>query len=78
MADAQSYENAKLVSAGLTPQERAEWEYKTSVNIARELKELQLPEIYIQDGGKQNNDGNLLQSLIGADLAKKMLSKKSK
>ncbi len=77
MADAQSYENAKLVNAGLTPQERAEWEYKTSVNIARELKELRLPEIYIQDGGKQSNDGNLLQSLIGADLAKKMMSKKS-
>lgn len=77
MADAQSYENAKLVTAGLTPQERAEWEYKTSVNIARELKELRLPEIYIQDGGKQGNDGNLLQSLIGAELAKKMMSKKN-
>ncbi len=77
MADAQSYENAKLVTAGLTPQERAEWEYKTSVNIARELKELKLPEIYIQDGNKQDNDGNLLQSLIGADLAKKMMTKKN-
>ncbi|WP_438425094.1 hypothetical protein [Aquimarina macrocephali] len=77
MADAQSYENAKLVSAGLTPQERAEWEYKTSVNIARELKELKLPEIYIQDGGKQDANGNLLQSLIGADLAKKMMTRKS-
>ncbi len=77
MADAQSYENAKLVTAGLTPQERAEWDYKTSVNIARELKELKLPEIYIQDGGKQSNDGNLLQSLIGADLAKKMMSRKA-
>ncbi|GAA4277604.1 SPFH domain-containing protein [Aquimarina mytili] len=78
MADAQSYENAKLVNAGLTPQERAEWEYKTSVNIARELKELKLPEIYIQDGNKQGNEGNLLQSLIGADLAKKIMSNKSK
>ncbi len=77
MADAQSYENAKLVTAGLTPQERAEWEYKTSVNIARELKELRLPEIYIQDGAKQGDSGNLLQSLIGADLAKKMMNRKS-
>ena len=66
-----------MVSAGFTPQERAEWEYKTSVNIARELKELKLPEIYIQDGAKQDNNGNLLQSLIGADLAKKMISRKS-
>jgi len=78
LADAQSYENAKLVGAGLTPQERAEWDYKTSVNIARELKELRLPEIYIQDGSKQGNNGNLLQSLIGAELAKNMMSKTQK
>ncbi len=44
-ADAEAYQNAKLVSAGLTPQERAEWEFKTSVGVARELKELRLPEI---------------------------------
>lgn len=76
LADAQSYENAKLVSAGLTPQEKAEWQYKTSVDVARELKDLKLPEIYIQDGAKQGaNNGNLLQSLIGAELAKKMMNK---
>ena len=78
LADAQSYENAKLVSAGLTPQERAEWEYKTSVNVARELKDLRLPEIYIQDGNKSGSDGNLLQSLIGAELAKKMMNNTQK
>ncbi|MEX0360872.1 MAG: cell envelope integrity protein TolA, partial [Allomuricauda sp.] len=42
-ADAEAYQNAKLVNAGLTPQERAEWDYKTSVGVARELKELRLP-----------------------------------
>ncbi len=72
-ADAESYQNAKLVSAGLTPQERAEWEYKTSVGVARELKELSLPEIFIEGGSSKSNDNNLLQSLIGADLAKKMM-----
>ncbi|MFL1895839.1 hypothetical protein ACJRPK_09060 [Aquimarina sp. 2-A2] len=77
MADAQSYENAKLVTAGLTPQERAEWEYKTSVNVARELKDLRLPQIYFESGGKQGEQGNLLQNLIGAELAKKMLSRPS-
>ncbi|MDY8134307.1 SPFH domain-containing protein [Aquimarina sp. 2201CG5-10] len=76
LADAQSYENAKLVSAGLTPQERAEWDYKTSVNVAKQLKDLRLPEIYIQDGDNGKQDNNLLQSLIGADLAKKMMAKK--
>lgn len=71
-ADAQYYENAKLVSAGLTPQEKAEWNYKTSVGVAQQLKDLSLPQTYIE-GGKGDN-GNLLQSLIGADLAKKMMN----
>ena len=76
-ADAQYYENAKLVSAGLTPQERAEWEYKTAVGVAQQLKDLRLPQTYIE-GGKNGNSGNLLQSLIGAELAKKMIEKKNK
>lgn len=74
-ADAQYYENAKLVSAGLTPQEKAEWEYKTAVGVAQQIKDLKLPTTYIT-GGKNGNNDNLLQSLIGADLAKQMMSKK--
>lgn len=72
-ADAQAYENQRLVSAGLTPQERAEWDYKTAVGIAREFKELRLPQTYIE-GGK-NGQGTLLESLIGAEIAKGMLKK---
>lgn len=74
-ADAQYYENAKLVSAGLTPQERAEWEYKTAVGVAQQLKDLRLPTTYIE-GAKDGKSGNLLESLIGAELAKKMIEKK--
>ena len=74
-ADAQYYENAKLVSAGLTPQEKAEWDYKTAVGVAGQIKELKLPATYIS-GGKNGSNDNLLQSLIGADLAKKMMSQK--
>lgn len=73
-ADAQYYENAKLVSAGLTPQEKAEWEYKTAVGVAQQIKDLSLPSTYIS-GGKDDSNNNLLQSLIGADLAKRMMSK---
>jgi len=76
-AEAQYYENAKLVSAGLTPQERAEWDYKTSVDVARELKELKLPTTYIS-GGQNGNKNNLLETLIGADLAKSMVAKSKK
>jgi len=74
-ADAMYYENSKLVSAGLTPQERAEWDFKTAVGVAAELKMLQLPSTYIESGGKGNNS-NLLEALIGADLAKNMMTKK--
>jgi len=73
LADAQAYENTKLVNAGLTPQERAEWNYKTSVGIAAELKSLKLPTTYIESSGKEATNGNLLTSLIGADIAKKMI-----
>ncbi|CAM1346358.1 hypothetical protein [Tenacibaculum crassostreae] len=75
-ADAQAYENQKLVSAGLTPQEKAEWEYKTAVGVAEQIKDLKLPSTYIEGGSKNGNNGNLLESLIGADLAKKMMEKK--
>ncbi len=74
-ADAMYYENSKLVSAGLTPQEKAEWNYKTAVGVAEQIKDLRLPQTYIE-GSKNGNDGNLLQSLIGADLAKKMMENK--
>lgn len=75
-ADAEAYQNAKLVNAGLTPQERAEWEYKTAIGVARELKELRLPATYIAPGsqGSKSGDG-LLESLIGAELAKQMMNK---
>ena len=75
-ADAEAYQNAKLVHAGLTPQEQAEWEFKTAVGVARELKSLQLPEIYFEGGNAKSSEHNLLQSLIGADLAKRMIDNK--
>jgi hypothetical protein len=72
-AEAQYFENAKLVSAGLTPQERAEWDYKTAVGVAQQLKDLQLPSTYIT-GGQNSKNSNLLETLIGANLAKNMIT----
>ncbi|MEX0275044.1 MAG: hypothetical protein AB3N16_11775 [Flavobacteriaceae bacterium] len=72
-ADAEAYQNAKLVNAGLTPQERAEWDYKTAVGVAGQLKSLNLPDIYMEGNGGRTSNSNLLESLIGADLAKKMM-----
>ena len=69
-ADAKAYENAKLVTAGLTPQERAEWEYKTAVGVAAELSKLTFPQTMII-GGKEKG-GTPLESLIGAAMAKQL------
>lgn len=71
---AQAEANRMKVSAGLTPQERAEWEYKTAVGVAAELKSLQLPTTYIQ-GSSNPNGSSILEQLIGAELAKGMLKK---
>lgn len=77
-ADAEAYQNAKLVNAGLTPQERAEWDYKTAVGVAGQLKSLNLPEIYIEGNGGKSGNSNLMESLIGAELAKKMIETNNK
>lgn len=71
---AQAEANRLKVSAGLTPQERAEWDYKTAVGVASELKSLQLPTTYIQGSGSANGS-SILEQLIGAELAKSMLKK---
>lgn len=75
LADAEAYQNQRLVNAGLTPQERAEWEYKTAIGVAKELKELKLPSTYFANGQGGNSQGGLLESLIGAELAKGMINK---
>lgn len=74
-ADAQAYENAKLVSAGLTPQERAEWQYKTSVGVAAELAKIKFPTTMIT---ADENGGTPLESLIGAAMAKQLTGKGGK
>src|SRR5690606_2049598 len=56
LADAEGYKNQRLVSAGLTPQERAEWEYKTAIGVAEQLKDLKLPATYFQ--GQSSGSGN--------------------
>lgn len=54
---AQAEANRLKVAAGLTPQERAEWEYKTTVGVAKALadsKQRWVPEI-IMNGASGNN-----------------------
>ena len=73
-ADAQYYENAKLVSAGLTPQERAQLELDKATAVAREFSKMQTPGVVIM-GGDSKSGGSLTNSLIQAEMAKQILGK---
>mgnify|MGYP000306201771 CR=1 FL=1 len=48
---AEAAKNMALVKAGLTPQEKAEWDYKTKVDVAKELAKVQVPSMVIGGGG---------------------------
>lgn len=71
-SDANALKNKRLVQAGLTPQERAEWEYKTAVGVAERISAITLPQVYIT-GKDGKNDNSILEELLGAEFAKKML-----
>lgn len=65
-ADAEAYQNSKLVSAGLTPQERAEWEYKTRVETAAKLAGpdgIVFPTYYMT-GGASGNSNDIMNMLL--------------
>jgi hypothetical protein len=72
-ADAESYKNRQLVSAGLTPQERAQIEKDTKIGVAAEIAKLNLPNTVVM-GGSGTGKGNtgLLEQLLGAKLAENM------
>lgn len=69
-ADAEAYKNSKLVSAGLTPQEKATFKKETAIGVAAELSKLTFPKTMIMADPK---GGSPLESLIGAAMAKQLL-----
>jgi hypothetical protein len=66
-ADAKSYANSKLVSAGLTPQEKAQFEKDTRIGVAEALSKLVLPSTYLS-GNNGNKDASMLESILGMKL----------
>jgi hypothetical protein len=72
-ADADAYQNAKLVQAGLTPQERANIDKETAIGVAAEFAKSKLPEVYINGSGGQKSGDGILSDLIGAKFAESML-----
>lgn len=53
--EAEAAANRAKVAAGLTPQEKAEWEYKTKVGVAEALANITLPTI-VSAGGNSGSD----------------------
>lgn len=77
--DAEAYANRKLVSAGLTPQERANIDKEIAIGVAEQLSKIKLPETVIMGSDEYGNSGDgLLSKLIGADIAKGMRDKNKK
>jgi hypothetical protein len=70
----QAEANRLKVQAGLTPQEKAEWEYKTAVGVAEQFSKMQTPSVVITGGGNGKGD-NLTNSLIQAEMAKSLIFK---
>lgn len=75
---AQAEANRLKVAAGLTPQERAEWEYKTTVGVAQALADSKVswvPEIMIsgKDGGS-----NTAMDAVGLNMLMEVVKKQTK
>jgi regulator of protease activity HflC (stomatin/prohibitin superfamily) len=66
-ADAEAYKNSKLVSAGLSPIDRAEYEMKTKIEVAKALSNITLPSTYMSGQGG-NGKESMLESILGANL----------
>ncbi len=66
-ADAEAYANARLVSSGLNPIDKAEYEMKTKIGIATALSNITLPQTYMA-GNSGNGNSSMLEAILGARL----------
>lgn len=74
--EAEAYANKAKVAAGLTPQEKAEWEYKTKVGIAAEIAKIQLPQLIV--GGGEGKGGSLPMDMMSLKFATELMNSLSK
>lgn len=78
--EAEAAANRALVSAGLTPQERAEWEYKTKVGVAEALAKSAhplVPEI-MMTGSDSKGGANSAMDAVGLNMLMGLTEKLSK
>lgn len=72
-ADAEAYEIAKKVNAGITPEVKLQMELDRDVKVAAEIAKIRFPETMIISDDK---GGTPLESLIGAAMAKQLQTTK--
>ena len=72
---AQAEANRLKVAAGLTPQERAEWDYKTKVGVAEAMSQIKLPTYVVAGGG--NGQSNAMD-VMGLKMMKDLVDNMSK
>lgn len=73
--EAKAAANRALVAAGLTPQEKAEWEYKTTVGVAEALSKSTtrwVPEVMMSNGGQGSNAMDAVGLNMLLEIANKM------
>ena len=71
--EAEAYRQAKLVQAGLSPKERAEYDMKTKIGVAQALAGVKLPTYVVAGGG--NGSANAMDAMglkMMTDLVDKM------
>ena len=73
--EAEAAANRAKVAAGLTPQERAEWEFKTKVGVAEAIAKVQLPKVVM---GGQNSAGSSTMDIMSLKFATDLVDKLSK
>lgn len=77
--EAEAQANRALVAAGLTPQERAKWEYKTKVGVAEALAKSShplVPEIMMTGGEGKNGASNAMDA-VGLNMLMDLTTKLS-
>ena len=74
-ADADAYEIAKKVSAGITPEVKLQLELDRDIRVAAEIAKIKFPETRIIGGNEKG--GTPLESLIGAAMAKQLQTSKT-
>ncbi|MBO7496008.1 MAG: hypothetical protein J6T98_05605 [Salinivirgaceae bacterium] len=69
---AEAEANRLKVAAGLTPQERAEWDYKTKVGVAEAISKVTLPRIVSTSGNGNSNAMDAIGLKMLIDMSEKL------